>query len=67
MVHQLGITKRFLRVGKIYDKDNILAVQGKRLLIIGNNTKISPEMTPQNRKLEAIRLKDTKIRITKLI
>ena len=59
--------KKNLKVGKVGDKDNILTVQKKKVVHIGNNTKISLEMTPRQREAETQRLKVAKMRMRKLI
>ena len=43
MVQNLGITKRFIKVGKISAKIDILTVQEKQLALRYNKTKRIPE------------------------
>ena len=48
-------------------KDYILTVEEKRVSLIGNSKKISPEMTPYQRELEERQLKESKMWIKKRI
>ena len=63
----MGRTQKVIKAGKISGKDYILTVEEKQVAHIGNKTKISLEMTPGQRYLEARRLKAAKMRMKKLI
>ena len=66
MVQNIG-KKKFLKVGNIGAKDDILTVQQKQVAHIVNKTKISLEMTPRQRELGARRLKSRNMRTRKQI
>ena len=58
---KLGMTKKVIKIGKIIEKDDISTVEEKRIFLIGNNMKIILEMTPDQREVEARRLKASNI------
>ena len=63
----MGRTKKVIKVGKISCKDDILIFEKKRVVLIGNKTKRSLEMTTQKIELEKRWLKATNIPIEKRI
>ena len=64
---KLGRTKKFLKVGKFCDKEEILRVQEKIVALIGNKIKRNLEITPGQRELEVISLKAENMCINKRI
>ena len=51
MVQKLVRTKKWIKVGKICGKDDILNVQEKQVTLIGSKKKRSLEMNPRKREL----------------
>ena len=47
MAQKIGNDQKFIKVGKISDKDDILTVEEKLISLIGNKTKVSLEMNKQ--------------------
>ena len=67
MVQNLGRNKKLIKVGRISEKYDILRFEGKCMALIGNKTKVSLEITPAQRELEARRLNTSKMWIKKRI
>ena len=56
-----------IKVGKISEKDDVLTVEDKKIDLIGNRTKISLEINPEKREIQARQLKASKMQIKKKI
>ena len=55
-----------IKVGKFSEKDDIVAVEEKRISLIRNKTRRILELTPEQRELETRWSKESKMQIKKL-
>ena len=59
------MTKKVIKVGNISKKEDILRFEDKSISVIGDKTKRSLGMTPDQRQLEESRLKASNMQIKK--